>query len=65
METIRWKRLIAAKDLGLLIRLSLQLDAHKIRHAVGPPQAMESNLKRTLVMVPAADFSRAIALFRD
>jgi hypothetical protein len=65
METIRWKRLIAAKDSGQLIRVSLQLDAHEIRHAVGAHRPWKATASEPWLMVPAADFTRAIALFRD
>jgi hypothetical protein len=35
METIRWKRLLIATDTGQQRRLTLQLDANEIRHAMG------------------------------
>jgi hypothetical protein len=35
VETVRWKRLLIAKDAGQLERLTLQLVANEIRHAIG------------------------------
>jgi hypothetical protein len=57
MERIRWKRLIAAKDSGQVMRLSLQLDAHEIRHAVGAHRPWRATTSEPWLMVPAADFS--------
>jgi hypothetical protein len=62
METVRWKRLLIAKDAGQLQRLTLQLDANDIRHAIGSHRPWKAVATEPWLMVPAADFSRAIAL---
>jgi hypothetical protein len=65
METIRWKRLIIAKDKGQLMRLTLQLDANEIRHAIGAHTPWKAAASEPWLMVPAADLSRAMSLSRD
>jgi hypothetical protein len=62
METVRWKRLLIAKDAGQLIRLTLQLDANGIRHAIGSHRPWKAAAREPWLMVPAADLSRATAL---
>jgi hypothetical protein len=64
METIRWKRLLIATDTGQLRRLTLQLDANGIRHAIGSHRPWKAAASEQWLMVPAADLSRATALFR-
>jgi hypothetical protein len=64
METIRWKRLLIATDTGQLRRLRFQLDANEIRHAIGSHRPWKAAASEPWLMVPAADLSRAIALFR-
>jgi hypothetical protein len=64
METIRWKRLLIATDTGQVRRLTLQLDANEIRHAIGSHRPWKAAESEPWLMVPAADLSRAIALFR-
>ncbi len=61
METVRWKRLLIAKDPGHLMRLTLQLDANDIRHAIGSHRPWKAAAEPWL-MVPAADLRRATAL---
>jgi hypothetical protein len=65
METVRWKRLLIATDTGQLRRLTRQLDANEIRHAIGSHMPWKAGATEPWLMVPAADLSRAIALFRD
>jgi hypothetical protein len=65
MEVIRWKRLLIATDAGRLRRLTLQLDANEIRHAMGSHIPWKARAAEPWLMVPAADLSRAIALSRD
>jgi len=62
METVRWKPLLIAKDAGQLQRLTLQLDANDIRHAMGSHRRWKAISMEPWLMVPAEDFSRAIAL---
>jgi hypothetical protein len=65
METVRWKRLLIAKDACQLMRITLQLDANDIRHAVGSHRPWKAALREPWLMVPAADLSRATALSRE
>jgi hypothetical protein len=65
MEMIRWKRLLIATDAAQLRRLTLQLDANEIRHAIGSHIPWKARATEPWLMVPAADLSRAIALSRD
>jgi hypothetical protein len=65
MEMIRWKWLLIATDTGQLRRLTLQLDANEIRHAIGTHIPWKAGATEPWLMVPAADLGRAIALFRD
>jgi hypothetical protein len=46
------------KDSDQLIRVSLQLDAHEIRHAVGAHRPWKATASEPWLMVPAVDFSR-------
>jgi hypothetical protein len=62
METVRWKRLLIAKDAGQLQRLTLQLDANGIRHAIGSHRPWKAVATEPWLMVPAKDLSRATAL---
>jgi hypothetical protein len=48
METIRWKQLLIATDTGQLRRLTLQLDANEIRHAIGSHRPLEGSHKQTM-----------------
>jgi len=64
METIRWKRLLIATDTDQLKRLTLQVDANEIRHSRGSHIPWKAAASEPWLMVPAADLSRAIALFR-
>jgi hypothetical protein len=59
METIRWKRLLIAKDALQLMRLSRRLDANDIRHAIGSHRPWRAAVREPWLMVPAADLSRA------
>jgi hypothetical protein len=63
METIRWKRLLIAKDRGQLRQVTLQLEANDIRHAIGSHRPWRAAEGEPWLMVPAADLSRAMALF--
>jgi hypothetical protein len=65
MEMIRWKRLLIARDTEELSRLTHQLDANEIRHAIGSHIPWKAAASEPWLMVPAADLSRAIALSRD
>jgi hypothetical protein len=65
MEIIRWKRVLIATDAAQLSRLTLQLDANEIRHAIGLHIPWKAGATEPWLMVPAADLSRAIALSRD
>ena len=65
METVRWKRLLIAKDACELMRITLQLDANDIRHAIGSHKPWKAALMEPWLMVPAADLSRATALSRE
>ena len=65
MEMIRWKRLLIATDPAQLRRLTLQLDANEIRHAIGLHIPWKTGATEPWLMVPAADLSRAIALSRN
>jgi hypothetical protein len=62
METVRWKRLLIAKDAGQLQHLVLRLDANDIRHAIGSHRPWKAVATEPWLMVPAADLSRATAL---
>ena len=62
METVRWKRLLIAQDAERLMRLTLQLDANDIRHAIGSHRPWKAAATEPWLMVPAADFSRAAAI---
>jgi hypothetical protein len=62
MKTVRWKRLLIATDTGQLRRLTVRLDANKIRHAIGSHIPWKGAGTETWLMVPAADLSRAIAI---
>ena len=64
METIRWKRLLIATDTDQVRRLTLQLDANGIPHAIGSHRPWKAAAGEPWLMVPAADLSRAIVLFR-
>jgi hypothetical protein len=61
METIRFKRLVIATDTGQLRRLTLQLDANEIHHAIGSQRRWKAATGAPWLMVPTADLSRAIA----
>jgi hypothetical protein len=63
VETVRWKRLLIAKDAGQLERLTLQLDADEIRHAIGLHRPWKAVATEPWLMVPSEDLSRATALF--
>lgn len=65
METIRWKRLLIATDTGQLRRLTIELDANEIRHAIGSHIPWRAATPEPWLMVPAADLSRAMALSWD
>jgi hypothetical protein len=62
METIRWKRLLSAKDADRLMWVTLRLDANEIRHAMGSHKPWKASTSESWLMVPAADLSRARAL---
>jgi hypothetical protein len=62
METIRWKRLLIARDEDRLMLVTLQLDANDIRHAIGSHRPWKAAASEPWLMVPAADLSRARAL---
>lgn len=65
MGTIRWKRLLIAKDAGQLQHVRSQLDANHIRHAIGSHLPWKAVATEPWLMVPAADFGRATALSED
>jgi hypothetical protein len=65
MEMIRWKRLLIVTDEAQLRRLTLQLDANEIRHAIGSHIPWKAGATEPWLMVPAADLTRALALSRD
>jgi hypothetical protein len=56
--------LLIATDAGQLRRLRLQLNANEIPHAIGSHIPWKAAASEPWLMVPAADLSRAIALFR-
>jgi hypothetical protein len=56
--------LLVATDTDQLRRLTLKLDANEIRHAIGSHIPWKAAASEPWLMVPAADLSRAIALFR-
>jgi hypothetical protein len=62
VETVRWKRLLIAKDAAQLERLTLQLDANEIRHAIGLHRPWKAVATEPWLMVPSKDLSRAAAL---
>jgi hypothetical protein len=62
VETVRWKRLLIAKDAAQLERLTLQLDANEIRHAIGLHRPWKAVATEPWLMVPSKDLSRATAL---
>jgi hypothetical protein len=62
MRTVRWKRLLIAKDEGQLQRLRLQLDANDIRHAIGAHLPWKAAATEPWLMVSATDLGRAIAI---
>jgi hypothetical protein len=62
MDTVRWKRLHIAKDAAQLERLTLQLDANEIRHAIGLHRPWKAVVTEPWLMVPSKDLSRAAAL---
>jgi hypothetical protein len=62
VETGRWKRLLIAKDAAQLERLTLQLDANEIRHAIGLHRPWKAVATEPWLMVPSKDLSRAAAL---
>ena len=57
--------MLIATDAAQLRRLTLQLDANEIRHAIGSHIPWKARATEPWLMVPAADLSRAIALSRD
>ena len=65
METVRWKRLLIVNDADQLRRRTLQLEANDIRHAIGSHRPWKAVATEPWLMVPAADLSRAAALFRN
>jgi len=65
MEMIRWKRLLIVTDEAQLRRLTLQLDANEIRHAIGSHIPWKAGATEPWLMVPAADLTRALALSRN
>jgi hypothetical protein len=62
VETVRWKRLLIAKDAAQLERLRLQLDANEIRHAIGLHRPWKAVTTEPWLMVPSKDLRRATAL---
>ena len=56
--------MLIATDAGQLRRLRLQLNANEIPHAIGSHIPWKAAASEPWLMVPAADLSRAIALFR-
>jgi hypothetical protein len=62
VETVRWRQLLIAKDAGQLERLTLQLDAHDIRYAIGLHRPWRAVATEPWLMVPSKDLSRAAAL---
>jgi hypothetical protein len=62
MQTVRWKKLLIADNVGLLQRLTSRLDANDIPHAMGSHRPWKAVTTEPWLMVPAADLLRATAL---
>jgi hypothetical protein len=62
VETVRWKRLLIARDADQVERLTLQLDANDIRYAIGLHRPWKAVAAEPWLMVPSKDLSRAAAL---
>jgi hypothetical protein len=62
VETVRWKRLLIAKDAAQLKHITLQLDANEIRHAIGLHRPWKAVATEPWLMVQSKDLSRATAL---